>query len=320
MRAAHPSSHAMPIVVAYDEIKPESIRRNPGGPDRPASTNYPFFRATPEKPDAPTAFLAQYDPGDKSCTHFHQVDQFQILVQGSGTLGRHAVEPYYVHFSRAYTPYGPLHADEKTGWTFMTLRTRYDPGAQRLPGALPTLQEVRDRKPWQVTSMAQFAARDAAVSMLENEDIKDDRGLYVRSLSMAPGASTVAPSPSGGAGQYIIVVKGTLVHDDRSRNALTVVFNDPHETPFRIQAGPVGLEALIVNFPRADTLHGDAKAGTTTTGLKKWRCVLCGFIYDEALGLPDEGIAAGTRWADVPANWMCGDCGAGKGDFEMVEV
>ncbi|MBI4195557.1 MAG: hypothetical protein HY526_10805, partial [Betaproteobacteria bacterium] len=96
----------MPLVVAYEEIEPEQIRRSPGGPDRPASTNFPFFRATSDTPDAPTAFLAQYDPGDKSSTHFHQVDQFQILVRGKGTLGRHEVAPYYVHFSRAYTPYG----------------------------------------------------------------------------------------------------------------------------------------------------------------------------------------------------------------------
>jgi hypothetical protein len=147
----------MPLVVSYDEIKPEQIKRSAGGSDRPAVTNFPFFRATTETPDAPTAFLAQYDPGEKSCTHFHQVDQFQVLVRGKGTLGRHEVAPYYVHFARAYTPYGPLHADEQSGWTFMTLRTRYDPGAQRLPGALPKLQQVRDRQPWQVTSMATFA-------------------------------------------------------------------------------------------------------------------------------------------------------------------
>ena len=43
--------------------------------------------------------------------------------------------------------------------------------------------------------------------------------------------------------------------------------------------------------------------------MKKWQCVICGFIYDEALGWPDEGIAPGTRWEDVPAGWLCPDCG-----------
>ena len=55
-------------------------------------------------------------------------------------------------------------------------------------------------------------------------------------------------------------------------------------------------------------------------GFKVWMCVLCGFLYSEAEGLPDHGIAAGTRWADVPADWICPECSAGKADFEMVDV
>lgn len=54
--------------------------------------------------------------------------------------------------------------------------------------------------------------------------------------------------------------------------------------------------------------------------LQRWRCELCGFEYDEAAGLPEEGIAPGTAWADVPDTWCCPDCGAGKNEFEMVAV
>ena len=53
---------------------------------------------------------------------------------------------------------------------------------------------------------------------------------------------------------------------------------------------------------------------------KQWECIVCGFIYDEAQGWPDDGIAAGTRWADVQDDWVCPDCGVGKEDFVMVEV
>lgn len=48
-------------------------------------------------------------------------------------------------------------------------------------------------------------------------------------------------------------------------------------------------------------------------------CLTCGHIYDEAEGSPEEGIAAGTRWQDVPINWVCPECGARKDDFEIVE-
>ena len=53
---------------------------------------------------------------------------------------------------------------------------------------------------------------------------------------------------------------------------------------------------------------------------KKWECVICGYIYDEALGASDDDIAAGTKWEDVPEDWECPDCGVGKSDFEMVEI
>mgnify|MGYP001564110928 CR=1 FL=1 len=53
---------------------------------------------------------------------------------------------------------------------------------------------------------------------------------------------------------------------------------------------------------------------------KQYMCLICGFIYDEALGRPAEGIPPGTRWEDVPIYWVCPDCGAIKDDFEMVEM
>jgi len=43
--------------------------------------------------------------------------------------------------------------------------------------------------------------------------------------------------------------------------------------------------------------------------MKTWQCVVCGFIYDEAKGIPKDGIPAGTRWEDIPADWSCPDCG-----------
>lgn len=51
-----------------------------------------------------------------------------------------------------------------------------------------------------------------------------------------------------------------------------------------------------------------------------WMCLICGFIYDEASGLPEEGIAPGTLWEDIPMNWTCPECGARKEDFEMIKL
>lgn len=53
---------------------------------------------------------------------------------------------------------------------------------------------------------------------------------------------------------------------------------------------------------------------------KKYECTICGLIYDEELGMPEEGLAPGTKWEDVPDDWQCPDCNVGKADFNMVEV
>ena len=54
--------------------------------------------------------------------------------------------------------------------------------------------------------------------------------------------------------------------------------------------------------------------------MKKWLCIICGLIYDEAQGWPADGIAPGTAWKDVPDDWLCPDCLVGKADFEMIEI
>lgn len=37
--------------------------------------------------------------------------------------------------------------------------------------------------------------------------------------------------------------------------------------------------------------------------MNKYECIVCGFTYDEAVGIPDDGIAPGTKWEDIPADW-----------------
>ena len=53
--------------------------------------------------------------------------------------------------------------------------------------------------------------------------------------------------------------------------------------------------------------------------MNKYVCTVCGFIYDEAAGMPDAGIAPGTRWADLPDDWRCPLCGAPKVLFELKQ-
>lgn len=56
-----------------------------------------------------------------------------------------------------------------------------------------------------------------------------------------------------------------------------------------------------------------------TTEYKQWQCMSCGEIYDEELGLPLEGVPAGTRFEDLPDDWICPACGSGKSDFVLLD-
>lgn len=52
--------------------------------------------------------------------------------------------------------------------------------------------------------------------------------------------------------------------------------------------------------------------------MKKHRCLVCGYEYDPEAGDPGSGVAPGTAWEDVPDDWTCPVCGAGKDEFEEV--
>lgn len=53
--------------------------------------------------------------------------------------------------------------------------------------------------------------------------------------------------------------------------------------------------------------------------MKKYVCVVCGYVYDEALGDPDNDIAPGTLWEDIPEDFLCPLCGVGKDEFELED-
>ncbi len=306
----------MPQVVAYEDVKSLQFRL------KGVATNTPFLKSSKDTPDLPVAFISQGDLNRVVAPHWHRVDQFQIVANGKGTLGRHEVSPYCVHFTRAYTPYGPIIDDGKNPIAFFTLRTRFDPGAQYLPQTKDDLRQIPDRHPWQISAAVKFAPPGGAggIALQEITGVKDDQGLFGCTLSMAPDTRTTAPDPSRGDGQYLIVVKGSLWHNQKEYKSYTVVFVAPSEGPYQLQAGNEGLEAIVLNFPRTTPRTAEKSIANKTTALKKWQCELCAFAYDEALGLPHDGIAAGTRWADIPEDWTCPDCATTKGDFRMVEV
>ncbi|MDY0071525.1 MAG: rubredoxin [Thauera sp.] len=56
----------------------------------------------------------------------------------------------------------------------------------------------------------------------------------------------------------------------------------------------------------------------STDSPQRYMCQTCGLIYDESTGLPSAGIAPGTAWSELPADWCCPDCGQPRANFELV--
>ena len=96
--------------------------------------------------NVPQAFLIEMHAGETILPHFHEVDQFQVFVAGSGGMGRQPAATLAVHFAEHHTGYGPINAGPQ-GYSYFTLRARSDPGAHYLhrPGYREALKPSRKR-------------------------------------------------------------------------------------------------------------------------------------------------------------------------------
>jgi hypothetical protein len=90
----------------------------------------------------PQVQLVAQDVGTVFGPHFHDVDQFQVVLAGGGTIGRTRVEPGQVIFVDRHKVYGPVCPDQ-SGLVYLTLRAIHDPGPHWMPGAQSDLA-VRD--------------------------------------------------------------------------------------------------------------------------------------------------------------------------------
>lgn len=307
----------MPQIASYEDVKANRVQR-PVASGLGWRTDFLKLPPGADPTEEPMGFLVEGNHERVIRPHFHENDQFQVVVGGGGVLGKHKLSIHAVHFSRAYTPYGPINFGAD-GLSFLTLRARKDQGAQYLPELRDKLKAVPDRKPWQITEAPDFTLA-GDVSVKPFSQIKDARGLAAYSLSMKPHATVSVPDPSQSGGQHIIVTKGSLVYQGREYKAVAIAFVKPHEGAWQIVAGPEGVEALVLNYPRREAVAANDAVAAKSPQHRVWQCALCSFTYDEAKGMPEEGVAAGTRWEDVPETWTCPDCSASKSDFAMLVV
>ena len=304
-------------ITSHEQHKPEYYTTREGV--RAWKTHYIGF--SPGQTDPAQGWMLESAPGRVLQAHYHEVDQFQVVVEGEGLMGKHHVGPGYVHFSRAHTPYGPVVWGEQ-GMQLLTIRPSLDSagGPKLMPESREKLKKTA-RNAFQLGLQVDFPDAESTMNIQPISGIQDDAGLSAHTITLKPGAQALAPDPSLGGGQWILVMQGSLIHEGRNYPGFSIAELTPDETAFRLQAGPQGAQVIVLSFSRRDRQGVHSKAvPAAAPATRTWLCELCGFVYDEAAGMPAEGIAAGTRWEDVPDSWGCPDCSGSKADFMMVEI
>lgn len=204
----------------------------------------------------PMAFLVEKEAAAVVHPHFHQADQYQVIVQGSGRLGIHDVASVAVHYTDAYSAYGPIiAADEGVSW--FTLRNAWDPGARYMPAQRQQLREARARYqhreatcgPLPPLSDAELAALSGVNGTAVIEETRDGLGTW-RYTVPALGSLT-GPDPATGGGQFWLVTAGTAkVPGGALLPVNSCIFVAPDDLAADLTAGPLGADLLCMQFPQ----------------------------------------------------------------------
>ncbi len=208
--------------------------------------------------EEPQAFLIEMHADESILPHFHEVDQFQVFVAGSGGMGRQAAGTLAVHYADHHTGYGPINAGPQ-GYSYFTLRARSDPGAHYLhrPGYREALKPSRKRHGVAagITLSTEPVLMDLkqAKEELLLQDLDGSDGLGASIIRMGPGMTRTGPDPRPTGGQYYLVLNGSLEFDAGKYPAWSTVFVAWDDVPLSFRAGTKGLEALLLSFPKQGT-------------------------------------------------------------------
>jgi hypothetical protein len=211
-----------------------------------------------ERPSAdPQAFKVEAGSNSVLKSHFHAVDQFQIFIEGTGKLGRHAAQTITVHYADHHTGYGPIAAGPE-GIAYLTLRNKTDSGLVYLDSPdvraqlRPSRKRHRTSQPLATSLVPVLLGirEPSLVSVLETVEGDESIGAYI--MRLGPGMSMTGPEASGTGGQYYVVLNGEMRRDGRDLTRYSLVFVAADEPPLQVEAGSNGLEILITQFPPFD--------------------------------------------------------------------
>lgn len=242
--------------ASHDAVKDSRTEGTVSGGGVTFRTSY----LTPEFPadgegvfPLPQAFSIFQTPESVSLPHFHDEDQFQIIPQGGGTLGRHAVGALSIHYTNRQTAYGPIVAGEE-GLTYFTLRQvatkgiwylKDDNAREKLDRTLPKRQATVG--PVKTTSAEALRGLSAAETEALIEPHEDGLGAWM--VRVPAGATIASPVHPAGTGRYFLVIGGSMRLQGQDLDVRSTAFVSHDEKDFNITAGAEGLEVLVLQYP-----------------------------------------------------------------------
>lgn len=203
----------------------------------------------------PQGFLVTQPPGSVTPAHFHEPNQFQVFVAGSGRLGARPAPPLSVQYANGHTPYGPIVAGSEE-LSYFTLRQQWDPGAKYVPAALAKLRKGRQRTRMacglELGSTEQRCARTGSVADPVFEAEADGLAAYLFRVGPEQRVRGLPDAREGG-GQYLLVAAGSARQDGQELTTWSTIFVSRDEAPPKVSAGASGLDLLVLQFPQLAT-------------------------------------------------------------------
>jgi hypothetical protein len=189
--------------------------------------------------DGPCGHLVTQGPDVANPAHFHEADQFQIFVAGSGRIGNHRVKVGTIHYADGYRGYGPIVPDQG-GCSYLSLRPTYDTSRHLIP---QEAELARGRKGGQ--RMAEFdLSADVSPGVTTLLYRNDGVGAYQQNMD----ANQPLPMVETKGGSYWLVLKGSIRCDGRDCPTETCIWVGEGEARPEMIAGSDGATVIVMCF------------------------------------------------------------------------
>lgn len=196
----------------------------------------------------PQAFLVdRLYPNARIDPHFHDIDQFQIVVEGDCRMGKKAAGPVTFQYADAYTPYGPIVGAEH-GFAFFTLRPIASGGFFAMPGNRHNMPGRAGRN---IAGLFDTGRPRPPAGQVVREDLMAPQADGVNAVGLRLGAGATAGGlPSDAGGQYYLVCEGEVSQDGKALPRHSLIHVEPGEVPPVLTGGPAGADVLVLQFAR----------------------------------------------------------------------